>query len=234
MERMLHVEQSEFKALQEKNKELGQQLTKRSAQYVFELRKNLGTALDMEDQEKALAEILPELIAAQKKGITARQLFGPVSQKATEIINGPEEAPKEELSFWAMWLDNTVIVFVFLAVMTGAMALFDVRGSNYGILSLLLSSVVGGLVFNMMYRLIYRYEKPGADKSKRPKTWKAMLIIIALTFVWMMIFSASIMIPAAINPSLDPMILLVLAAAIYGIRYWIKKKVGYEGTFFQR
>lgn len=227
------MEQSEFEELQKKNKELSEHLTKRSVQYVYDLRKRLSQELDMEDQEKAMAEILPELIAAQKKGITARQLFGPVDQKAKEIIEGPEEEPKE-MSFGMMWLDNTVIVFVFLAAMTGIMQVFNMKGSAYGITSLLVSSVFGGLVFNMMYRLIYRYEKPGADKSKKPKTWKAILIIIALTFAWMIIFSASLMIPAAINPALNPIILLILAAAIFGIRYVIKKKVGYEGTFFQR
>lgn len=230
---MLHVEQSEFEALQKNNEVLGKKLTKRSAQYVFELRKLLSQEMDMESQEKAMAEILPELLEAQKKGETAKQLFGPVAEKAKKIIEGPEEEEKE-MPYWLMWLDNTLLVFVFLAGMTAILNLFNARGAQYGLTSLIVASLVGGFVFNTMYQLIYRYEKPGADRSKKPKAWKAWGIIIVLTFVWMMIFSASVLIPAKINPMIDPVILIIIAALVYGVRYLLKKKLGYKGSFFQR
>lgn len=230
---MLHVEQSEFAALQKSNEALGKQLTKRSAQYVFELRKLLSQEMDMESQEQVMAELLPELIAAQKKGETARQLFGPVSERAKKIIEGPEKEEKE-MPYWLMWLDNSLLVFVFLAGMTALLTLFNARGAQYGLVSLLVASIFGGVVFNTMYQLVYRYERPGADRSKKPKAWKAWLIIIALTFVWMMIFSASVLIPAKINPVFDPVLLIIIAALVYGIRYLLKKKLGYKGSFFQR
>lgn len=62
------MEQEEFKQLKEQNEQYMQQLSKRSYDYIFKLRKVLQETMDVESQEKALAEVLPGLVQAQKKG----------------------------------------------------------------------------------------------------------------------------------------------------------------------
>ncbi len=53
------------------------------------------------------------------------------------------------------------------------------RGTTpaYGITTLVFGSAVGGWVFYLMYKYIYQYEYPGADRSKKPGMGKTLLIL---------------------------------------------------------
>ncbi|TKO35455.1 DUF1129 family protein, partial [Enterococcus faecalis] len=52
--------------------------------------------------------ILRELVAGQKTGKTARQLFGTVSERTESILNKPAEV--KEPAVWMIWLDNTLLL----------------------------------------------------------------------------------------------------------------------------
>ena len=74
------------------NRELETQLTKRNQQYIFDLKKALNAAnLSEEELAVVLHEMLPVLVREQKSGVTARQLFGTVSERTDAIINKPAQ-----------------------------------------------------------------------------------------------------------------------------------------------
>lgn len=212
------------------NRELEKQLTKRNQQYMFDLNKSLDAANFSEaDKAQAFHEMLAVLVKEQKGGKTARQLYGTVSERTEVLLTEP---PKEEnvQPFW-MWLDNTLLILGVFGLMLGAVALFSPKnGQVYGVVTLLLMSAVGGWVFYLMYKYMYQYERPGADKSKRPKLWKSILILVASFFIWTAVISLSALLPAVINPILDPVLVIVLGGASLLLRYYLKKKYNIVGS----
>ncbi|KAF1302677.1 MULTISPECIES: DUF1129 domain-containing protein [Enterococcus] len=212
------------------NRELEKELTKRNQQYIFDLKKSLDAAnLSEEEKTIALHEMLPVLVKEQKGGKTARQLFGTVSERTEAILSAPAE--KEESSPVLMWLDNTLLLLGLFSVMIGLMSFIAKgQGQSYGMLALLLAAMVGGWVFYLMYKYIYQYERKGADKSQRPKLWKTILLLVPSFLLWIIVFSSSPLLPKAINPVLDPIITIVIGAAAFGLRYYLKKKYHIVGS----
>jgi uncharacterized membrane-anchored protein len=90
--------------------------------------------------------------------------------------------------------------------------------------------MVGGWVFYVMYKYMYQYERPGADKSQRPKMWKIMLILIGSFFLWIATIAVTSILPSSINIVLDPIVLAVIGAVAIGLRYYLKKKYNIVGS----
>ncbi|MEG0373953.1 MAG: DUF1129 domain-containing protein [Enterococcus sp.] len=220
-----------------KNRELEAQLTKRNEQYIFDLKKSLAAAnLSEELQAIALGGILPELVEGQKTGKTARQLFGTVGERTEAILAAP--APDREGTKYEMWLDNSLLIFVFMTVfMTGVMPLLAknaVTSQQQGLISILVGSISGGYAFYLIHKKIYVFDRPGADQTGRPGGFKSILIMIGIMLVWIFVFMLSAFIPAVVNPVLDPTINIILGAAAFGLRYFLKKKYNIRGSILQR
>lgn len=212
------------------NRELETQLTKKNQQYIFDLKKSLEAA-NLSEEEKAVAlhEILPVLVQEQKTGRTARQLFGTVSERTEAILNQPEEIKETKPVF--MWLDNALLILGVFGLMLGIMGLFFKESVQvYGLVTLLLMAGLGGWVFYLMYKYVYQYERPGADKSQRPKIWKTILIMGGAFLFWVLIIGVSALIPPVINIILAPTALTVIGAGALGIRYYLKKKYNIVGS----
>ncbi|UUV98412.1 DUF1129 domain-containing protein [Vagococcus luciliae] len=217
------------------NRELEKQLTKKNNQFMFDLNKLLddGVVIDERQKIEALNTMLKALVEGQKTGITAKQLYGTPTEAVVFVTTKPATPPKT--NFASMWLDNSLLLFTFLAVMTGVLTMISKTPQpTQGILSIIIGAMSGGLSFYLIYRYIYIYDMPGADKSKRPGVWKTGGIMALCFIPWLMIFSLSAFIPRAINPSLDPVITIVLGAAAFGVRYLLKKKYNIQGSLFLR
>lgn len=214
------------------NRELETQLTKRNQQYIFDLKKSLEAAnLSEADRAAALHEILPVLVQEQKTGKTARQLFGTVSERTDAIINKPVVIP--ESTPVMMWLDNVLIIFALFTAMIGLMRLINKnqQGQDFGLLTLIVASLVGGYGFYLMYKYFYRYERPGVDKSDKPKWWLSMIKLIPVFFLWLFSFTLiQAFVPAIVNPVLDPFVMLVLGGLAFALRWYLKKKYNITGS----
>lgn len=214
------------------NRELEQKLTKRNEQYIFDLKKALKAGnLSEEEQIVALHEILPQLVAGQKSGHTARQLFGTVSERAEAILNKPEEVP--EPSGVLIWLDNTLLLLGLLAIMFAITIMFS-KGQTQpiGLLAYVFGSMAGGYVFYLMHKYVYSYNSK--DKEKRPNWLKSIGIIIFGMVIWLAAFAVAAFLPPVINPVLDPITMIVLGAVALVARYFFKKKYHIQGSFMTR
>ena len=90
------MEAEALRAIVAENRQLEQNLTKRNEQYIFDLKKSLKAAnLSEEELALALHGILPELVAGQKTGKTARQLFGTVSERTEAILNNQQKSKNQ-------------------------------------------------------------------------------------------------------------------------------------------
>jgi uncharacterized membrane-anchored protein len=217
------------------NRELMPQLTKKNDQFIFDLNKALeGSDISEEKKVLAMNDMLTKLIEGQKTGVTAKQLYGTPTDAIETIVNTPEPMP--EMSFGKIMLDNFLMLFTFLTVITSLLALFSKTGtgSTQGIVSLILGGISGAFSFYLIYRYIYVYDEPGADRSKRPGAFKTGGIMAVSFLPWFLIMGISAFLPPAINPVLDPVLTLALGAASFGLRYWLKKKYKLQGTMFMR
>jgi uncharacterized membrane-anchored protein len=130
-----------------------------------------------------------------------------------------------------MWLDNTLLILGIFGIMMGVMGLFARDSAQvYGIITFISMAMVGGWVFYVMYKYMYQYERPGADKSQRPKMWKIMLILIGSFFLWIATIAVTSILPSSINIVLDPIVLAVIGAVAIGLRYYLKKKYNIVGS----
>lgn len=218
------------------NRALEKQLTKRNEQYVFDLKKMLVAANFSEgDMAIELNKILPELVDGQKTGRTARQLFGTVAERGSIIINKPK-AVKESTTAM-MWLDNSLLLFVFLAFMAGFIPMISkttVDSQNQGILTVIIAAITGGYAFSLIYKLVYRFDRPGVDQTGRPGGIKSTLIMVGILLVWMVTFMLAGLIPRQFNFVLNENIYLGLAAVAFLIRYYLKKKYHIKGSILTR
>ncbi|RDC48532.1 DUF1129 domain-containing protein [Acinetobacter sp. RIT592] len=225
------MEAEQLREIVKENAQLEEQLTKRNQQYIFDLKKSLEAAnLSEEEKVTALHEMLPVLVSEQKGGKTARQLFGTVSERTEAIINKPVEV-RTSSTPTLMWLDNTLLLLGLLSVMIAITGLFSRETTPaYGITTLVLGSAIGGWVFYLMYKYIYQYEYPGADRSKKPGMGKTLLILGGTTLIWVIAFSATTLLPPIVNPLLDPVVSIIIGAAALALRYYLKKKYGIVGS----
>lgn len=215
-----------------KNRELEAQLTKKNQQYIFDLKKALElTGLPEEKKVLALNEMLPVLVEGQKTGQTARQLFGTVTERTDAIINEPE--PARELTFKGMWLDNFSLLLGLLITITGVMPLLNntkVLPGQGGLLTLLVGAASGAVAFYLVYKFTNV-----TGETKKTATIKSMLIMAGIILSWMLIFStATILIPNSINPVMDPVMYIIVGAAILLARYLVRKKLNIKSSPFVR
>lgn len=217
------------------NRELEKQLTKRNQQYIFDLKKSLEAAnLSEEQLAITLHEMLPVLVQEQKGGKTARQLFGTVSERTESILSEPE-ITDEDTTPVLMWLDNVLFIFALFGAAMGLMQLISggdpKTGQEFGLLTLVISSLIGGYAFYLMYKFFYQYQRPGADKSQQPKLWRSLLIMVPIFLIWVLALSfVQALAPKTINPTLNPLVMIVMGAAAFAIRWYLKKKFNIVGS----
>lgn len=226
------MEPEKIRAIVSENRDLETKLTKRNQQYIFDLKKSLHAAnLSEEELALALHDILPVLVDGQKQGNTARQLFGTVSERTEAIINKP--APVKETTPVMMWLDNTMLMFGVFAIVFSLPALLSRSSSPSiygGIITLVVTAMMAGLFFSLMYKYFYQYERPGADKSQKPSNWKRFFVVTGAAFLWIFCMMFAAMIPTSINIVFEPVVILILGAAVLGLRYFLKKKFHIQGS----
>lgn len=166
--------------------------------------------------------IYPTLLENQAKGVTARSLFGSPTSWAKSKTLSPEEAatrPKEENDDpKLMILDQVLLVFGFFALINGLMGLLSPNSQSYGILTILLTSIVGGLAFYAMYHFFYRHER-----TRRPGLLRSFILIACITAAWLAIFSLAYLLPAAINPTLPNLALLIIGAVVLVARHFFRR-----------
>ncbi|WP_071130384.1 DUF1129 domain-containing protein [Enterococcus timonensis] len=216
------------------NRENEAKLTKRNEQYIFDFKKALKAANFTEEETiVALHDMLPELVAGQKSGVTARQQFGTVTERVTAILAKPRAA--DETAPWKLWLDNTMLFLAMLTVLNGVMNLFA-QGQQItsGITSIVLTSMMGGIIFYYMYKWIYKFQRPGADQSQKPKLWKSMSILAVGMVAWIVVYTGSMLLPPIVNPTLQPIPLIIVGAVAFAGRWYFKKTNNIKGSFFNR
>jgi uncharacterized membrane-anchored protein len=205
-------------------------LTKRNNEYVFRLRKALTEGgMSQDKQVSVLKELVPQIMAAQVKGQPANQLFGPPLAKANSLINAPK--PAKKVPMWAKMVDSMGLFAVFMFAF-GALSLFTSKPSqkgqlqSFGLLSLLLIAIVAGAGLSLIQEMMAQ------PKGKRRPWWQIVLIGIVVFLAMLAMVSLGVFIPRVINPVLSGPVYAIIAALIYGGRWYFRKQFGITGNVF--
>ncbi|CQR24342.1 membrane protein [Streptococcus varani] len=198
-------------------------LTKKNQEFVHIATNQLIKDGKSDEEIKVLLEeILPSILDGQKIGLTARSLYGPPTEWAasqTPDTSDGDNLPEND-NPWLMWVDSSLLIIALLGFVNGAMNLFT-QGAQYGILTFIIVGFGVGAGIYFMYHFVYRHM---GDGTKRPKIWKAVLMLLLATIAWSVIFFIANMIPTSVNPVLSPIAYLLIAALAFGVRYLLKKK----------
>ena len=210
-----------------------QNLTKKNQEFINIVTHQLIQAgKSDEDIKTILEENLPDILEKQKQGIPARSFLGAPTVWAarfieTDEIKANKLAPKNT-NPWLMWLDTSLFFLAIVALVTGLLNFLSKQTPSYGIISILFIGFGGGAVMFASYYFVYRHS--GKPKDQRPSLWKSMGMLILFMFFWMLLYTASSLLPAAVNPKLSGIVFLVIGAAAFAIRYLLKKKYNVEST----
>ena len=126
---------------------LRSQLTKKNEQYVLQLERSLKEAqVSKAKITSTLEEMLPVLVEKQKKGLTARQLFGTVTQQTQSVLEGPKKDPTVKSPDWQIAVDGGLMVGGFFALIAGITLFLNPEQSEaMGVISLIMNFIAGGL-----------------------------------------------------------------------------------------
>ncbi|KXT78044.1 DUF1129 domain-containing protein [Streptococcus sp. DD13] len=209
------------------------QFTKKNQEFIH-IATNTLIKAGKSDQEikEALDEILPVILDKQKDGYTARALFGAPTEWATRLLEDTSrksEAEKNQKNTnpWLMWMDASFFMLALLALMTGAMGFFGQPGT-FGLLSLVVMSIGFGGGLYLMYYYVYRHQS--GKTGQKPRFWTAIGLVLLVTILWSIISMALVLLPTTINPILDPLVSLILGAATFGLRYYIRKRYNIQSA----
>lgn len=170
-----------------------------------------------------IEDIYPTLLENQAKGITARSLFGSPTAWAKSKTISPEEAAaaaKEENDDpKLMIMDQILLVLGFFGFITGLIGFFSNSARSYGIITILLFSIMGGFGFYAMYHFFYRH-----GKNRRPELFKSILLLTLITIAWVGILSLSYLLPESLNPVVPNLPLFIMGAVVIALRFYLKKR----------
>jgi len=205
--------------------DLRKKLSNKNAEYVFKLNKYLMEDSFKEDEAKeAIDKLLPEIIDNQIKGIPANQLYGPVTKKAQDIVHPVKKAKKTP--FWALWIDTALLFFALFGLLYGVVAMTSKKtdtGNQTGIITLIVLSAMWGALLTWFNNQMKR------PKDQRPG-WGITIGYLLFGLMFMFIFLGIMTrVPESINPPLNSIGYLVVAAVAYGVRFLFRRYMGIKG-----
>lgn len=218
--------------LKAENQALWQQLTKRNEQFMVGLDKILIEAnYDEEKKHNRYNKMMNELVANQRAGVTARQLYGTVSECAENILQEQEDEPTRSPD-WLIAVDGGLLlgsIFALISGITFFTADTEAAQEGMGIISLILNFVVGGIAM-----LIISKYTPNPDAPKGQRGYGKYIGATTLAMVlWMLTMTLTMnLIPKSLNMPLPPVAYLIIAAVGIGAKMYLKRKFRITGGLF--
>ncbi|KRL65926.1 hypothetical protein FC85_GL002979 [Lentilactobacillus diolivorans DSM 14421] len=204
-------------------------LTKRNAEYMFKFNQAIsGTKLTADQQGEIVKKMVDELLAEQKSGKTARNMWGTVDQKVESILNPPKRPADPIKDYWPNAGYNMLLFFVIFSFLYGITYFFSKGGqqTTMGITGIVVTAVVAGLGIPALTMLI----QPGV--KHKYSLWVRIPLIILFFLVWMFIFFLAGMLPAVINPILNPYAYIVLGLLGAVAAFFVKRRWNITGGLF--
>lgn len=210
------------------NEKLMRKLTNKNEDYIVKLNRQLkDRGWDDDQVTEALYGMLPTIVEQQDNHITARKLYGTVTEQADHITAGPNVTrdPAEKSPTWQLYIDGALLLGGLLALINGAFQLFGSETQNpMGILTLFANFLLAGVAM----LVIGRYAPAPGQKGGFLK----YILASTLTMIaWMFIFSiVAAFIPPAINPPVSASVSLLIGIGALVAKYFFKQAFDVRGS----
>ncbi|MGT2935267.1 DUF1129 domain-containing protein [Streptococcus castoreus] len=210
-----------------------QQLTKKNQEFIhIATNKLIQDGKTDEDIKRILEEAIPTILENQKKGVTARTLFGAPTAWAASFSKDPNskanQTTEKNTNPWLMWLDTSLLFIGLVALLNGMMTFFNTNATVTGFISLLALGFGGGASMYATYYFVYRHL--GKDKSLRPSWFKIIAALSLAMLAWIALYYATAFLPKTLNPQLPPAVLLLIGGVSLGVRYYLQRKYNIQNT----
>lgn len=193
-------------------------LSKRNADYLYKLRKDLVSAGKTEVEAQSISDsLIVEIYENQIKGIPANKLYGTPSQKVDSLLNVKKEAVKQP--YWKIAVDSSLLFLALFAALYGVLGMTGGKQQGQtGIITLVGIAVMWGSLlpwFNIQNR---------KDREHRPGFMKMMGYIVAGLAIMMALLFVTSLLPVAINPVLSGVAYIVLAVVSFVARFIFRRQ----------
>lgn len=217
-------------------------LTRKNEEFVYQLNKQLDAKGVKKDQkDEFMSKTISELKESQKKGQTAKALFGTPTAYAEELLH-PKKPEAESLGTTNMWLlslDNGMMFFAIFTFMFGLIAFMNPNSlspnghyGSSGITAILLIAIAGGLLFGYLAKIMAPRKDPKTGKMTSRNIWYRIGMIILAFVIWIGIYSLTSFLPNAINPQLNKWVYIVLGAAVFGADIYFRQRYNIINNVF--
>ncbi|QMU08323.1 DUF1129 domain-containing protein [Levilactobacillus suantsaii] len=210
-------------------------LTKRNADYMFRFNRALAdTNLSADKKAEAVQQMVDELVAGQKHGATAKNLYGDVPTRVKFVVEGPKREAEGHLiggpDYWPNMWYNTLTFFMIFTLLFGITYLFSPKmmkpGEAVGITAIIVSALVAGFLLPIMPRLF------DPKIKHRFNGWIRFLFTLLGFAVWMILFFLAQALPTVVNPILRPWPSIIVGVlAIVGMVI-LRRRYNIRGGFF--
>ena len=139
-----------------------QKLTKKNQEFIHIATQQFIKDGKTDAEIKAVfEEVIPQILEEQAKGTTARSLYGAPTHWAHSFTvkeQYEKEHPKENDDPKLMIMDSALFITSLFALVSALTTFFSTdQAIGYGLITLLLVGLVGGLAFYLMYYFVYQY-----------------------------------------------------------------------------
>lgn len=233
--------------IKENNKKAGQTfseygLTRKNEDFVYQLNKQLDAkGVQADKKDEFMSKTIADLQAGQKKGQTAKTLFGTPTAYAEELIHPkkPEADTLGTTNVWLLSLDNGMMFFAIFTFMFGLIAFMNPSSlspnghyGSSGITAILLISIAGGLLFGYLAKLMAPRKNPKTGKMEARNIWLRIGMIVLAFVIWIGIYTLTAYLPNGINPQLNKWVYIVLGAAVFGADIYFRQRFNIINNVF--
>jgi uncharacterized membrane-anchored protein len=222
------TEVDEFQKKKEENEVLFDQLTNKNREYMIKLNRQLeGSELTEEQKVLTFNDMLKNIVKQQENHITARRLYGTVTDQAhylTANPNGEKAEVIERSEPWKLYIDGSLLLGGMFALITALPYFFQGnQQAGLGLITLLMNFILGG--FAVM--VITKYAPVPGQKGGFLKYIAATTVTM---MVWILLMSLGALVPGAINPHIPAPYTATIGVIAIAVKWYVKRKLDIKGT----
>lgn len=203
-------------------------LTKRNAEYMFKFTQVFANVkMDKDQKQTVVDQMVADLIAGQKSGKTAKNMWGTVDEKINSIVNPPKKAVSTT-DYWPNALYNMILFLMIFTIVYGITGMFTKTTVNttMGITGVVLTAVIAGLGIPVLSMLI------APNVKHKYSLWLRILMVVGFFFIWMLVFFVVGLIPRGLNPIPNPWVYITIGVLAGLAAFWYKHKFNITGGLF--
>ncbi|WP_373842459.1 DUF1129 domain-containing protein [Limosilactobacillus sp.] len=215
-------------------------LTRKNEEFMYQLNKQLDRqGVASEKQPAMLKETAEQLVAGQKKGKTAKTLFGTPTDRAKELKHPkPSTQHMTRRSIKLLAIDNTLIflsIFTFMYFLMfwlSPLAMRSSRAGSSGITAILLVAILGGILYGYVaMQLQPTRNKDGKWVQTKPMWFRVLTVAFGLV-AWLAVYMLVSLLPNIVNPRLNRWVYLIIAVAAFVGDIVYRRKYHVTGGFY--